>query len=429
MHGRLHIAHFTNAYHPVVNGVVRSVDAFRRSLIALGHNVFVFAHQSSNYEDSEPFIFRYPAIELPVANNLPVAIPISPFIDRVLPLLKPDVVHSHHPFLLGRTAAHKAAELDLPFVFTFHTRYRDYSHYVSLNQKLVKEAIDRWLGDYMEHAHHIIAPSASIRDLLAEEYGVTTQVTVLPTGIDLEPYRQADGRGIRQQRGWQEKTILISVGRLAKEKNWETLLKAVHAVVQSGESVRLAILGGGDDRADLEAYCQELGTAEQVEFVGVVPFDEVPDYLKAADIFVFASVTETQGLVTMEAMAAGLPVVAVEASGTSDAVSHGREGLLTANDSQALGEAILAVVRNPELRQQFRAAALARAQTFAIQTQAKKLTAVYEQAIEDKRANRLVKVDRHKPVFKLEWWEMLGLEKSPFQTAEEKRRATDDAQP
>jgi 1,2-diacylglycerol 3-alpha-glucosyltransferase len=411
---RLHIAQYTNAYHPVVNGIVRSVSAFRGALTELGHNVFIFAQGSSDYVDDDPFIFRYPAIELPVANKLPVAIPLSRFIDRVLPLLRPDLIHSHHPFLLGQTAANKARELDIPLVFTFHTRYRDYSHYVSLNQKLVKEAIDRWLGDYMAHCHHIIVPSESIRHLLAEEYGVMQQVSTLPTGIELAPYRQADGGRMRQQRNWADDIVLISVGRLAKEKNWDTLLTAAAEVFGQEPKARLVIVGDGDDRPALEAQCQQLGIAERVEFTGVVPFEQIPHYLKAADLFVFASVTETQGLVTMEALAAGLPVVAVDATGTSDVVVHGQQALLTENDSQALAYAVLRVIGDPDLRRRFQEAAVSQAATFDISRQAKELVAIYEEALEDKKANRYIRVDPHKPVFKMEWWELLGLEKNPF---------------
>jgi 1,2-diacylglycerol 3-alpha-glucosyltransferase len=414
MSKRLHIAHYTNAYHPVVNGIVRSVSAFRRALIALGHNVFIFAQGSSDYDDDEAFIFRYPAIELPVANKLPVAIPLSRFIDRLLPLLRPDVIHSHHPFLLGRTAADKAEELDIPLVFTFHTRYRDYSHYVSLNQKIVKEAIDRWLGDYMAHCHHIIVPSDSIRRLLAEEYGVVQQITTLPTGIELAPYRQADGGRIRQERDWGDDVVLISVGRLAKEKNWDTLLKAAAELFRQQPKARLVILGDGDDRPALQAQCQELGIEDRVEFTGIVPFDQIPHYLKAADLFVFASVTETQGLVTMEALAAGLPVVAVAATGTSDVVVHEQQGLLTENNSQALAQAMLQVIGNPDLHRRFKDATADQAATFDIGRQAKALVTIYEEALEDKKADRRINVDPHKPVFKMEWWELLGLEKNPF---------------
>ncbi len=397
----MHIAHFTNTYQPVVSGVVRSVSSFRQALTELGHNVFIFAQHASDYNDTEPFIFRYPSIDLPLTHHFPLTIPISPFVDKLLPSLKLDVIHSHHPFLLGQAAATKANELNLPLIFTFHTRYREYSHYISLNQELVKEAIDRWVGDYLQKCHHIVVPSDSIKDLLAEEYGITRQVTTIATGIDLEPYQAANRQQMRHKLGWGEQKVMISIGRLAEEKNWGTLLDAAAQVMQQRPEVRLVIIGGGDERRGLEKRAKDLGVAGRVEFTGVLPFDEVPSYLKAADLFVFASVTETQGLVTMEAMAADLPVVAVTATGTQDVVTDGQEGLLTDNDSQALAQAIERVIGDETLRQRFTQAACQKAKSLDNKLQAKKLVDVYQQAIADKKADRQVRVDKRKKIFNL----------------------------
>jgi glycosyltransferase involved in cell wall biosynthesis len=419
MKERMRIAQFTNTYHPMINGVVRSVSTFRRALIELGHDVFIFAQQDKEYEDTEPFVFRYPAVDLPLLPNFPLSIPISPFVDKLLPSLKPQVIHAHHPVLLGQAAASKAEELDLPLVFTFHTRYREYSHYVTfISQDFVKAVIDRWVGEYIQKCHHIVVPSESIKEILTDEYGVTEQVTVIPTGIDLEPYQQADGQSIRRRRGWQEETILISVGRLAKEKNWRTLLAAVAQVLANHNDVRLVLIGEGEDRAGLEAYVQELGIATHVEFTGGLPFVDIPQYLSAADLFCFASVTETQGLVTMEALAAGLPVVAVNGSGTRDVVEYEQQGLLTDNDSQALAQAIQRVIDDQALKQRFAQAATEKARSFEAKHLAKKLVAVYEQAQEDKQADRNIEVDRHRSAFKLideeQWSGLLGLGSKPF---------------
>jgi 1,2-diacylglycerol 3-alpha-glucosyltransferase len=404
----MHIAHFTNTYYPVISGVVRSVSSFRQALTDLGHNVFIFAQHASDYEDEEPFIFRYPALDLPM-QNYPLTIPISGFMDRLLPSLKLDVIHAHHPALLGQVAAKKAEEMDIPLVFTHHTRYQEYSHYVALPQELVKDVIERWLADYMQQCQHIIVPSESIRKMLAERYGITQQVTVVATGIDLEPYREADGRLIRQERGWGDDKVLISVGRLAEEKNWRTLLAAARIVMQRHPATRLAILGGGSDRDELEEYAGQLGIADRVEFVGLVPFDDVPAYLKAADIFCFASITETQGLVTLEAMAAGLPVVAVAASGTSDEVENGVHGLLTPNDSEALAAAIERVLGEDELRERLCQAAVIKAEQREYHIQAAKLVEVYERAITDKKAGRYVAADQHKPIFQINWQKFFGV--------------------
>lgn len=417
----LHLAHFTNTYHPVVSGVVRSISTFRQSLFELGHLVFIFAQEASDHDDEEPFIFRYPAIELPATPDFPLAIPFSPFVEKLLPSLKPDVIHSHHPFLLGSSAARQADSLHLPLVFTFHTQYREYSHYISLSQDLVKGIIDRLISDYMRHCHHIVAPSESIRRMLASEYGVTEQVTVIPTGLDLKLYCRLDRDALRQKFGWDRELVLISVGRLAREKNWRTLLTAVIQVMKQRDHVRFVLIGEGDERKHLEKMAQAAGLSGRVTFAGLVSFDEVISYLTAADLFCFASVSETQGLVTMEAMAAGLPIVAVDAAGTQDVVQNGQEGLLTANDSQALAKAIDRVIEDKALRDRFKAAAKQRIQTFEAVAQARKLISVYEQAFEDKQAGRFVRVEKYPPIVEFvkgQWQKLSDFEKKIMSSGE-----------
>lgn len=413
MKRRLHVAHYTNTYYPLVSGVVRSVSTFRQALTELGHNVFIFAQQANDYNDEEPFIFRYPALDLPLMSGFPLTIPFSAFIDKVMPYLKLDIIHTHHPFLLGQTAANKAAELDIPLVFTFHTRYRDYSHYVSLNQEIVKETISRWLGEYMKQCHHVVVPSESIKQMLMDDYGIINQISVVPTGIDLKPYENLEGQKVRQERGWGDDLVLVSIGRLAKEKNWELLLEGVARAIKGRKNVRLALIGDGDYREDLEVLAVDLGIGDQVEFVGKVPFDEIPHCLSAADLFCFASTTETQGLVTMEAIAAGLPVVAVDASGTRDVIEDNHQGFLTLNTPESFGWAVERVLNDASLRQRFSEAGKERVKLFEMKREAEKLVEVYEQAIEDHKAHRFVTLDEQKEAFTSvtseSWTQLLSL--------------------
>jgi 1,2-diacylglycerol 3-alpha-glucosyltransferase len=391
MNKRKHIGFFTNTYLPTMSGVVRSISTFRQAFSEMGHNVFIFAQKAAKYHDEEPFIFRYPAVEFPWANDYALPVPFSSSIDDTLPCLKLDVVHSHHPFILGETAARKAESLRLPLVFTFHTRYDEYTHYVPFSQGLTKQIADRWISNYLEKCQHIITPSNSIKKLLREN-GVEGDITTIPTGIDLKPFQDADGEPIRKQRGWGDDTVIVSVGRLAKEKSFDTLLEAAAIVMSDHPDVKLAIIGSGLEEKSLKKLAQELGIANQVDFVGTVPYEKVPSYLNAADIFGFASTTETQGLVTMEAMAAGLPIVAVDATGTHDAVSDGEEGLLTENDSAALAKAIKSVIDDQELRGHLIKGGASRIRWFAIEHQAERMLDVYNQAIAAKKENRYIQV-------------------------------------
>lgn len=411
-HQRLHIGQFTNFYHPIVNGVVHSVSLFRDALTRAGHNVFVFAQHAPDYEDTEPFIFRYPSIPIPTQTDLSAVFPISPSIDKILPSLKLDVIHTHHPFLLGQAAVTKADELGVPLVFTFHTRYRDYTHYFPLPQEFVQEfiktAIDSWLGEFMQKCHHVIVPSDSMLDVLEEGYGMTDRVTAIPTGIDLAPYEKSDRAAIRKELGWEEETVLISVGRLAVEKNISVLLAAAARVIETHPALRVVLVGDGPDRSKLQDQAGQLGIAERVDFLGRLPFDKIPDLLKAADVFGFASVTETQGMVTMEALAAGLPVAAVEAAGTRDVVTDGVEGVLTENDPEALAAAIKSIIENDEQAAAFREAARRKARTFDIGFLAQRTVDVYRRAIEDRKAGRRISLKKPK-LINIDWKLFPGL--------------------
>lgn len=393
---RLHIAHFTNMYHPVINGVVRSISDYRKAFTELGHLSFVFA-QHTDYQDQEPFVFRYPSLELPISLDIPAVIPVSLFVDKLLPSLKLDVIHSHHPVLLGLTAASKAQKLDLPLVFTFHSQYREYSHYLPVPQPdiqdFVQDMIQLWLGNYIRKCHHIIVPSAGMAAILEDEYGLQDGYSIIPNGIDLSPFQHPQDGSLRHQLGWTNSKIMITVGRLAQEKNWQTLLKASAIAMQSDPDLRLVIIGDGAEKPDLIQLAADLGIAARVEFLGKISFDEIPAYLRAADCFVYASVTETQGLVTLEAIAAGLPVVAVDAVGTSDIVREGIEGYLTANDSAALSRGMIKLFKNPENMARFSSAAKQRAYTFSIQNQARQLEAVYYQAIKDHHDGKRVALE------------------------------------
>jgi 1,2-diacylglycerol 3-alpha-glucosyltransferase len=391
----MRIAFYTNNYLPVISGVVRSVSTYRQALTDLGHKVFVFA-QEDNYQDEEPFIFRYPSLSIPGPVEIPAIFPVSPYIDWLLPHLKLDVIHTQHPVLLGQVAAYKAKKLDLPLVFTFHTQYREYTHYVPLPQEVVqeflKDTVHDWLKNFMRRCQHIVVPSQSMLEILLNEYGLDSNYTVIPTGIDLKPYQQADGTGIRAKHGWEDAAVMISIGRLSKEKNWKFLLQSAAMAMQNHPKLEVVLLGDGPDRKNLERYAVELEIRNKVHFIGFVPFDEVPNYLRAANFFGFASTTETQGLVTMEAMAAGLPVIAVDASGTRDIVQNEVQGFLVDQDVEAFSKAVDQLLISPELYENFKQEAYARSAEFEIIDQAKKLLDVYSQAKEEKKRGRFVQV-------------------------------------
>jgi glycosyltransferase involved in cell wall biosynthesis len=232
-----------------------------------------------------------------------------------------------------------------------------------------------------------------MRSILVNDYGLVDRFTVIPTGIDITPYKKANGSAVRSQWNWGDDKVIISAGRLAEEKNWVTLLEAFAIAQKTQPNIRLVLLGDGPQAEALRRLAAELEITERVTFVGKVPFEEIPNYLKAADLFAFASITETQGLVTLEAMAAGLPVVAVDASGTRDILEHGKQGFLTQNDANDLANGIVQLVENSSLMGKFKSAALRTSRTYDNNRLARKLLKVYEQAIIDKKNEQYVTVE------------------------------------
>ena len=402
---RMQIAFFTNLYYPWVSGVVRSISSFRNGLSELGHNVFIFAQESTGYKDEEPFIFRYPSLNFTWPTDFYAVIPISSFVDHLLPSLKLDIIHAHHPILLGRAAANKAAELDIPLVFTFHSQYNEYSQYLPLTQEtiqdFIKELIGSYLVDYMKRCQHIIVPSVSMLDLLQNQFGLKDNVSVVPTGMDVKRFQDANGLLIRKKLDWKDDIVMLSVGRLTPEKNWTLLLNACAKVIESYPKFRVAIIGEGFEQHKLEKYAANLGIAQRVEFLGEIDYEDIPAYYKAADFFGFASTAETQGLVTMEALAAGLPVVAIDAIGTRDNVENNRQGFLTSSDVNEIAGAIEKMVEKPALREEFSASALARAKDFDVSVQTEKLLVAYEKAIKAHQAGHSVVLARSKKIFSL----------------------------
>jgi glycosyltransferase involved in cell wall biosynthesis len=307
------------------------------------------------------------------------------------------VIHTHHPFLLGQTAASKARDHNIPLVFTFHTQYQEYTHYIPLPQEQVQEflknRIMNWLREFMRKCQHIVIPSESMRSILVNDYGLMDRFTVVPTGLDIAPYKDANGAALRSEWGWNDDKVIISAGRLAEEKNWTILLQAFALAQQKQPHLRLVLIGDGPQADALRQLAGELGISERVLFTGKVLFEQIPAYLKAADLFAFASVTETQGLVTLEAMAAGLPVVAVAGPGTQDIVEDSRQGFLVQNDAEALANGIVKLIESPMLMSRFKSAALRKSRSYDNRRLARKMLKVYEQAIEDKKAGQYVTVE------------------------------------
>lgn len=368
---------FSNSYKPIINGVVRSMDLYRQGLLNAGHFVALFTSDAKGYDDDEPFIFRYPAISIPTSLKFAFPVVVAPQITWLVPRLKLDIIHSHHPAVVGKEAMNFSRSEGIPLVFTFHTLYHEYTHYFGFEADFLKQLVRRYVGDYVRQADHIIAPSARVLELFPS-YKIDQPVDILPTPVDMSLF-PAPRQPIFSD---PDRIQLIYVGRIAREKNLKFLLRAFARAVVRDRRLHLRLIGDGTDFDKIVAYAHQLRLGNRVEFVGAVPFSQIPGELGRADLFVFASTTETQGLVILEAMAAGLPLVLVDSPALLDCARPDIDCLATPAKEDVFAEAICALTDHPERARAMGQAARINAKRYDIPALTKRLLDIYQNTID-----------------------------------------------
>jgi glycosyltransferase involved in cell wall biosynthesis len=376
------IALFTNNYLPFCGGVTISVETLRQGLEASGHEAWVFGPRLAGAVDVAARVVRYPSLPVTTYPEFALAVPYSRSIDRLVAALEFDVIHAHHPFLLGPAARRLARRHRRPLVFTYHTRYEKYAHYVPLPLGLVQAAALRLSAAFAARADAVLAPSAVIRDELHAR-GVRTPIAVVPTGIDLDRFRPGDRAAARRRLGLGDgEPVVLYVGRLDREKSVDRVLLAFERVASILPAAQLVLVGQGTETERLRSMAEALPVAARIRFLGLRPHDSLAECYQAADVFLFASETETQGLVLAEAAACGLPAVAVDAPGCDEVVRDGDTGILTKGDPAALAEAVIGLLLDPERRRAMaRRAREVAERLFDVRLQIDRTTAVYADAV------------------------------------------------
>jgi len=369
----MNIGIFTNAYKPIISGVVNSIALIKSGMEARGHRVFIFAPEYSGYSDKEEDIFRFFSVNLSTRVKFPLAIPFSYRIFHMIPTLGLDIIHTHHPFILGKVGATFAKKMNIPLVYTFHTQYEHYAHYIPFNQKLVKKIARDTVIGYTQKCNMIICPSTSILSLL-EDYGVTAPIEMIPNAINVKAFRDPDPSPVKKKFGIKdEDKLLIYVGRLGLEKNLEFMLKAFKRVRDQVPVAKLMIVGEGTELESLKNQAVELGIADGTIFPGRVEYIDIPSYYRAGYAFIMTSTTEVKPLALLEAMAAGLPVVAISASGSSDTVNPDFDGILTDYNMDKFVTALSKILNEPETRDHLSRGALKTSEKYSMDSTAETL--------------------------------------------------------
>jgi glycosyltransferase involved in cell wall biosynthesis len=379
---------FINYYIPSKGGMETSVINLTSGLRAAGHEVFIFAPNYPNWQETDKNVYRYKSFYFTYDDYLyTIPIPHISKMDDVVQSLHLDIIHSHQPFSLGWEATKFGRKLGIPVVLTYHIKYTDYYHYVIFLPKKISQRIIRYIVNRnCRKCDAVIAPSSAIKKLLFDD-GIKKSVHIIPSGINIDQFAKDMGTRANVRSKYDVKDneiLLITASRVVPEKNIDFLVRSFAIIRRTRKDVKLMIVGEGSFRDELEKLVGELGIGESVIFTGLLDKDGMIAHYQASDIFVFASLTETQGLVAVEAMAAGLPVVAVKASGIEDMIKSGQDGILTDNTEENFAANAVKLIEDGELRKKMSAAARVNAQNFRIEPWTEKVVALYKELIRKK---------------------------------------------
>ncbi len=391
---RMNICMMTNTYLPHVGGVARSVSTFAEEFRKRRHRVLVVAPEFEGKAlppRQAAIVERIPALQKFNGSDFSVKLPIVTTPPR-LDDFRADIIHAHHPFLLGDTALRTAATKNAPVVFTHHTRYEDYTHYVPFDSPALKDVAINLSTHFANLCDGVIAPSESIAKLIKRR-GVEVPIRVVPTGIDVGAFAAGNGQKFRAKFKVPEEAFVVGhVGRLAPEKNLEYLAEAVALFLKRTPDARFVVVGGGPSEEKLREVAERHGVAERVVMAGKHTGKALADAYNAMDVFVFASFTETQGMVLSEAMAAGCPVVALNASGVREVLRDGVNGFMLAKNASAgrFANALERLYRDPAQRTEFSTAARETAELFSKERCAELALKFYEDVRQMTRRERMM---------------------------------------
>lgn len=351
----MNIGLFTDTYFPQVSGVATSIKTLRDELIAQGHHVYIFTSSDPRATDSpEDGIYRFPSVPFVSFKDRRIAFTGWLKVLRIARKLDLDIVHNQTEFSLGVMGKMVAKELGIPCIHTYHTMYQDYLHYIANGRVLKHKDVARLAHLYLKNMAGVIAPSERVLDTL-ESYHVESPIRVIPTGVNLRVYRLRDTPeqklSMREKYGYDSDTpVLLSLSRLAFEKNIQELIASMPDVLAKEPTAQLLIVGDGPARQSLERQVREMDLRDHVTFAGQISNDEVPHYYQIADVFVSASDSESQGLTYDESLASDVPIVVRRSEYTDQLIDDPGIGMSFQKRAD-LVKGILHYIQNPPVEE------------------------------------------------------------------------------
>ena len=381
----MRIGLFSDTYYPRQNGVAISVYMLAKNLISMGYDVYVFTTTDPDAPEDEQNVTRIPSVAFKTQR---LGTYIGPMLHRAVKHLDLDIVHTHTEYTLGRFGKKLAKRLKIPYIHTMHTIYEYYTNYIVKSERLeppAKYVVRRLTATVCNSADIVVTPTEKNKDLLVE-YGVNRPIRIIPSGIQLEKFSDDNCdfekvNAIRTQLGISEDDkVLINIGRVAHEKNLDELISGLADYLHEHNRIKLVIVGDGLAKEKLEHLTDELKLNDKVIFAGARPWDDIYLYYRLGDAFVGASLSETQGLTYIEAMASGLPVIAKEDRCLDGVLLEGENGFFF-NDNEKLITAVDRLLSDDAEREHFSKHAQVTANKFSAYTYAREMSAVYKEMI------------------------------------------------
>ncbi len=388
----MNVALFCETYVPYINGVVTHVKALHDGLVKLGHNVLVVTVDTSAYRHYiQDGVLYCPAKTLKKLYNFGLASPVSMRRYRMLRSFQPDVIHIHQEFGVGLSGAFIARQLRVPLVYTLHTMYDDYLYYIVPERLIpaVQKLAHRFFGGIAKQATEVTGPSMKVQDYL-DTCGVRKSVNVVPNPVELDVFSPSSidrtkAEAIRRQYGvLEDETLAAFCGRLVKEKSVDVLLDNWAKHVRREDRLKLMILGGGPCLEELRAQAEQLGIGEMVIFTDAVEHDQLPAYYGACQLYVTASLSDTNSISMKEAMATGLPVVHIHDPLNAGQVVDGVNGFIYQDGEEMYRIFKRYQAMTPEERQSLTNSVISSVKIYGCEALAKYLVEVYERAILEK---------------------------------------------
>ncbi len=391
----MRIGLFTDTYPPFINGVSTSVYMLKKALEKKGHQVFVVTLNNETFHykfDEDNTVIRIPGLPIGIYDYRVTSVyPIRAM--NIIRKWKLDVIHSHTEFSVGTFARFVARQFNIPLVHTYHTLYEDYIYYIT---KGYFDKPSKKIVEYLTHfycdttANELIVPTKKIYDLFKEKYNVEKNIYIIPTGIEIDRFyaeniKEEDVDEVRKKIGISKNDFnIIFVGRIAQEKNIELLLNGQKLINEKNKKINLIIIGDGPDMDNYKSMSKSLGIDNNVFFVGKVPWEDIPKYYRAANVFATASTSETQGLTVIEAMAASIAPICIDDESFRNTVVDGLNGRIFKTKTEYV-EIVLELSKNKNKLGLLQKQARLNAEVHSSKYYGERALDVYKHAIEHKR--------------------------------------------